>query len=85
MSASSVIAETMLAGDFNFGGLAGPAVMGNVVQKSIESLRGKKFPLTAYFDNQFVRELERKVFSKSCALMSHGDSRRVLSGKGGLP
>lgn len=68
MSASSVIAETMLAGDFNFGGLAGPAVVGNVVQKSIERPRGKKFPLTAYFDNQFVRELEKEgFFQKLCA------------------
>ena len=35
-----------------------------VSQKSIDEAAGKKLPLTAYFDNRFVNELEKEGFFK---------------------
>jgi hypothetical protein len=35
-----------------------------VSQKSIDEAAGKKLPLTAFFDNRFVNELEKEGFFK---------------------
>jgi ABC-type nitrate/sulfonate/bicarbonate transport system substrate-binding protein len=35
-----------------------------VSQKSVDEAAGKKLPLTAYFDNRFVNELEKEGFFK---------------------
>ena len=35
-----------------------------VSQKSVDEAAAKKFPITAYFDNRFVNELEKEGFFK---------------------
>ncbi len=37
-----------------------------VTQKSVDAAAAKKLPITAYFDNRYVEELEKEGFLKSC-------------------